>query len=179
MNLLALDLGTHTGYAYNIGDTLKLGTWDLATKKEITAQRKTRMDRRFDIRISRLFDYVERIVYDSEVPMRCVVWEDVQFSSTTMQTQLWSSLRTAVWLAARGDSTLECVNVSTLKKFTTGHGGADKDAMAKWLHSVMPERLALAKDGTVTDKTTGITLDDNAIDALAVWRWGQATLGRL
>jgi len=159
MDVLGLDLGTSTGYCYNRGDHIFCGTWELATAKEITAWGKDRKRRTGDPRIRRLCDNIASIDY-----LDIVAYEDVQFGSTTFQTQLWSGLRSDVWLCARAGIT-ECVPVSTLKKFATGHGGATKEAMARALKREHPQIWNCA-------------LDDNAVDSAWVWLWATKTLIR-
>lgn len=175
MNILAIDLGTKTGFAYNDGDDLQLGTVVLATEGELKAARKSRLDRRLDMRVTRLYDRLLPLTIG--VCFRFVVFEDVQFSTFTAQTQLWSSLRAALWLAVRHDSAIECVPVTTLKRFTTGRGDSIKPVMAKWLVRLHPERLAFRGDDVV-DVKTGQVYDDNALDAFAVWRWAQHQFSR-
>lgn len=162
VKILALDLGTKTGVAWNYGRWPNNAmTWKLATPQEIKAWGKARIDRRCDPRILRLALQLKQCE-QSDI----VVFEDVEFSTYTKQTQLWSSLRAAVWLAFAGTKTiLECVPVTTLKKFATGSGLADKAAMKKALFKQFPE---IRPD-----------LDDNAIDALWVMKWAEHNLGRI
>ena len=164
--ILALDLGTKTGYCY--GDsisTLKVGTWKLATAKEVTQWGKERLTRRCDPRCARLWHELDRLPKPD-----IVVFEDVEFASYTKQVQLWASLRAAVWLSYGGFSgcgysgvLLECVPVGTLKKFATGAGNANKNGMER-----AATRLGLEVSG----------LDDNAVDALHLWRWAERNLSR-
>lgn len=95
-----------------------------------------------------------------------VVFEDVQFSTYTLQTQLWASLRTCVWLTLGKSCLLECLPVSTLKKFATGFGGATKEGMAAALFKQSPG-------------FRGQKLDDNAIDAIWIFKWAQTHLSRV
>lgn len=168
MNLLTLDLGTKTGWACGAGENLFAGTWNLSTAREISEAAKARLDRRCDPRINRLFDHVRDIVW--RIKPKFIVFEDVQFSTFTCQTQLWSSLRAAVWLAntAYPMATFECVPVTTLKKFTTGQGSATKETMRRCVetHFRLNSTLDFKK------------LDDNAIDALALWVWAERNLSR-
>jgi hypothetical protein len=91
-----------------------------------------------------------------------VVFEDVQFSTYTYQTQLWSSLRAAVWLAFDGSpSKIDCLGVSQLKQFA-GSGSYKKKQMADALFQLSPE-WKCAK------------LDDNAIDAIWLHKWASKT----
>ena len=60
----------------------------------------------------------------------------------------------------------EAVPVGTLKKYATGFAGADKEAMAKWLYRRFPK-----------ERTLG--LDDNAIDAVWLYKWAEQHLGRM
>jgi hypothetical protein len=156
---LALDLGTKTGYAYNIGDKFFSGTWSLATSKEITAWGKNRMRRRADPRVWRLMENLVSIADCVDV----VVFEDVQFSSSTYQTQLWSSLRATVWLLP-GKLT-ECVPTGTLKKFATGSGNATKEMMTNAVRHRWPDLW-------------NPKADDNEIDAVCVHQWAVVNLGR-
>jgi hypothetical protein len=161
MNILALDLGTKTGYCYNTpvsGGTFS-GTWDLSTKERIS---KDRMNRRRDPRPKKLFTILNTFAFKPDL----VVFEDVDFQTYTYQTQLWASLRTAMWLAFPETVVFDCVPVSTLKKFATGYGSADKALMKKYLLSKFPD----------FDK---VNADDNEIDAIWLYQWAQKNLSRM
>lgn len=160
MDILALDLGTSTGYAYNLGDDFVSGTWTLATPKEVTAwgkQRKTRTD---DPRIARLCENL-----DDLDEFDVIIIEDVLFASSTYQVQLWSSLRAAVWLCGKTKK-FEALPVSTLKKFATGSGNADKAAMSKYLKIMHP-------------KIWTPSLGDDTIDAIWLHIWAKQNLCRM
>jgi Holliday junction resolvasome RuvABC endonuclease subunit len=133
MKALGLDLGTHTGIAENFNGPLNAYTVQLATKKEITEWGKKRITRRCDPRVLRLHKLLSNMSRPD-----IVVIEDVLFSSYTLQVQLWSSLRAAVWLAFGSDTIIEAVPVATLKKYATGRGGADKNAMMSCLFKRLP-----------------------------------------
>lgn len=163
MKILALDLGTNTGYA--AGDTegseFTMGTWKLATGKEVTQWGKERLTRRRDPRPQRLCDNILKLKSIPDI----VVFEDVQFATSTYQTQLWSALRTGVWMCLSGVVKFECVPVATLKKFATGNGAATKYHM---------ECDFILKEGG-----RGGTYDDNAIDAYFIWQWAKQNLSRM
>jgi Holliday junction resolvasome RuvABC endonuclease subunit len=161
--ILALDLGTHCGWAYRSrsGD-ITAGTWELAKAADITKAGKLRMDRRLDPRIPALYRRL-RSVWNDNVgegpnnPIDFIVFEDVQFSSFTQQTQLWSSLRAAVWLFAYlHQIPTDCIPVKTLKLFATGSGAADKEFMIECAAKLFPEI---------------VLIDDNCADALHILRW--------
>lgn len=160
--VLALDLGTKTGYAVSNSAGFMSGTWKLSTPKEVTDWGRQRLTRRCDPRIIRLAQAVRGL----PVP-DLVIFEDVQFSSYTLQVQLWASFRAAVWLSFSTTPSVifECVDVGTLKKFATGHGGATKEMMRAALLQKYPE---LVKKGC----------DDNEIDAIWLHRWARANLTR-
>ena len=160
MDILALDLGNKTGVAWSFGNIFGAETRTLASAKEIAAWGRDRQTRRCDPRIPRLFRYLR----DFSIP-EVVVFEDVEFSTYTKQTQLWSSFRTAVWLAFDGKAVIECVPVTTLKKFATGSGAADKEQM----------KCALKKQY----QEINTALDDNAIDAIWILKWAEKNLSRL
>lgn len=161
MRILALDLGTNTGFAHNLTGSLQAGTWLLATDKEIASWGKNRLRRRCDPRMQRLSNLLVELPKPD-----IVVFEDVEFSKYTQQTQLWASFRATVWLALGTKTYMECVPVKTLKLFATGSGGADKPAMAAALYRQQPE---LKKAG----------LDDNAVDAIWLYSWASTNLGRM
>lgn len=149
--LLALDLGTKTGFAYRTSTgIIHSGTWVLAKAKEIRDQN----GRELDCRYCRLAEKVRGLV--KTLGVEVIGFEDVEFSSYTAQTQLWSSFRVAVWSAACSDPKLivEAVPVGTLKKFATGHGNATKEMMAASLLRKHPEFFE------------GRHPDDNEVDAL-------------
>ena len=163
LKILALDLGTKTGVARNYGPSPLETTWELSTEKEVTAWGKQRLTRRCDPRIGRLYQrLIDRRLGEPDL----IVFEDVEFSTYTKQTQLWASFRTVVWLASvvRG-AVIECVPVTTLKKFATGSGAADKAAMKRAMFTQFP--------------CTSRALDDNAIDARWILKWAEKNLSRM
>lgn len=169
MKILALDLGTKTGYAHNLHGEIMAGTWLLATPKEVKEWGQNRMRRRCDPRVLRLANNISCKVDLDKAPSHLipeiVVFEDVQFSSTDYQAKLWASLRAAVWLTCgKKDIILECVPTGVLKRFATGHGGATKEMM----HAAVMGQPAKF-----------ITMDDNAVDAYWVLRWAETYLNRM
>lgn len=157
MDVLGLDLGTKCGATWNVGEDFHCETWCLAKPKEITEWGKKRLTRTRDPRIGRL---CERL---SALPrFDVVLFEDVEFSTYTKQTQLWASLRSAVWLCAHAQIT-ECVPVGTLKRYATGHGGATKEMMMQGF------KKKLGYDPK----------DDNQADSFFLWDWAQTNLKRL
>ena len=163
MNCLALDLGTSTGYAFNQGEYFEHGTWLLASDDEIKNWGKDRSRRRCDPRILRL--HAKLVILQDKHGFDRVVFEDVQFKSYTYQTQLWASFRAAVWLSMPS-GIIECVPVSTLKKFATGHGGATKEMMAAALARKHPE-IRLTSEAT-----------DDTVDAIWLHKWATLNLSR-
>lgn len=173
MKILALDLGTKTGYAIDAGDyPVSCGTKELASKKNLAYQKKLRMDRRGDIRFTVLVTWLEHLWRDFQPEF--VVFEDVQFSKTTQQSHLWATWRAAVWLMAINHNVvIECCPVGTLKKFATGSGKAEKSDMARYL--TQNPRFKMVK-GEIVDTVTGLSLDDNAVDALHLLNWAKSIL---
>lgn len=153
MNVLALDLGTNTGFAFNRGKDFFCNTWKLAAPKEIREWGKTRMTRRCDPRVARLWDQIT--VINSPRTVDLVIFEDVLFCSTTYQCQLWASLRAAVWLS--GIPRIECVPVQTLKKHATSRGNATKEQMIFAARTQRPD----------------LKFDADSADAFHLWTWAQ------
>ena len=170
--ILALDLGTKMGYALNSTAPgqdgpirwEEAGTLTLATAKEIKEAGINRTNRRCDPRICKLLDFLG--THGSSVDI--IVFEDVQFGSTTMQAHLWASFRTAIWAYKclnLGSPLLmiDCLATGALKKFATGNGAAKKPQM----------RQALLKNKSLFPFDNLEALDDNGIDACWLWAWAQ------
>lgn len=163
--ILSLDLGTKTGWAYRAKDgTVTAGLWVLQKPEETAAAALLRKDRTLDARIPLLYQRIKAHWDEhysdkgSNNPVDFLVFEDVQFSQYTMQTQLWSSLRAAVWLFCYNYGVpRDCCPTGTLKKAATGRGDANKYAMID---------AATAQFPGVEFK-----LDDNAADALNLLQW--------
>lgn len=164
MNILALDLGTDTGYAAGNteGTQFTMGTWKLATAKEVKAWGSERLTRRRDPRPKRLCDRILELKFWPDL----IVFEDIQFASSTLQVQLWASLRTGVWTCFSDAVKFDCVPVGTLKKFSTGNGAATKDDMERAFRQRIPP-------------LNGFYTDDNSIDAYFIWKWATQNLSRM
>lgn len=162
MKILALDLGTDTGYAAGNteGGEFTMGTWKLATAKEVREWGKQRLTRRRDPRPKRLCNFINSRILSSWVP-DLIVFEDVQFSSSTYQTQLWASLRAGVWMCFSDCIKFDCLPVQSLKKLAC-HGGADKAAMRESLKNKHPEKYRSQ-------------MTDDEVDAVWLWVWAKAT----
>lgn len=164
MNVLALDLGTNTGWCLNEGEKLSHGVLKLATTRQLKEEKLARFNRRSDGRIQTFFKWLALI--KAEFKPDAVVFEDVQFASSTYQVQLWSSLRAAVWISFQPDRFIvDCVPVGALKKFATGSGAATKEAMRRYLTDSRFDKPSL--------------IDDNQVDAIWLWLWAEHTFARL
>jgi hypothetical protein len=168
MRILGLDLATHTGYAYNdANNILHCGTWSLSIEK---SERKQRLNRRNDPRITQLYQHVQ--VLHALHKFDVVIFEDVQFSSYTLQCQLWSSLRAAAWLGATTARLFEAVPVGKLKLFAAKHGGATKEMMCRALYRSDP-RFYKHPENPEMVLYNGREIDDNGVDAVWLWKWAQ------
>lgn len=176
MRICALDLGTHTGVCIGTQDGIEfVETITLATEKELRYARKLRMDRRQDIRVVRLWNKLRELESGAGV-INWIVFEDVQFSSSTQQTQLWSSFRSCVWLFAhlRGID-IDCLATGKLKNYATGSGSADK----AWMAQAILKHAGFGLDGNrrvIYNSCQGPKiLDDNAVDAAHLFQWAKFT----
>lgn len=161
MNILALDLGTKTGWANKIAigpcHAVKAGTWDFTQKKKSSC---CTIDQRLVLLRNELRDF-----YGSNSGISLLAYEDVKFVRSQAQAHLWSGFRAILWLFAYDTGTpIICCPVQTLKKFATGHGNADKDAMALAYYE---------KTGCRPDQAP---LDDNAIDAWHLLHWAETQI---
>lgn len=156
--ILALDLGTNLGWAsYCHVKGATAGTLVLASDKALRDAKKLRLDRRLDIRIQALSLWLE------SQPVDLLVWEDVKFCSSQAQGHLWGSMRGVLWsFAARRGILTDCLDTGKLKKWTTGSGSADKQAMEQAIRFRWPELVRSE-------------YDDNAYDALALLQFFRET----
>lgn len=158
---LTLDLGTTTGWALWRDGTIHSGSWLLAAPRELRAQRRVGDERRCDVRFQRLRERIGAAIAEHGIEQ--IVFEDVLFLSSQAQSQLWASLRAAVWCFASGVR-IDCVHTGTLKKFATGRGDANKAAMAAALRGLPAP----------WNRAPG---DHNEADALWILRWKCARAG--
>lgn len=184
MIILALDLGTSTGYAIGISKELSLadkmiaGTKVLANDSVLRAEKKTRANRRFDCRAANLFGWLRTEVLNIYSP-DVVVFEDVKFASSQAQAHLWGSLRGALWSACalQPKVRVDCLDTGKLKIWGAEHGHADKKDMARALVRKEPGEYILYANGLMRVPSAQI-LDDNAVDAIHLLRWAQSIYGK-
>ena len=160
MNILALDLGSNTGFAYRFRECVIADTWEFPAKKK--GADCCTVDPRLLLFRNKLLSVI------GALRPTHFVYEDVKFVRSQAQAHLWAGFRAVLWLVATDHKIpCLCVPVQTLKIFATGKGNSDKDAMALALHEAVLNKQVLL-DLTV-DK-----LDDNAVDAVHLLRWAEA-----
>ena len=134
-------------------------------------QRREGKERTLDIRFARLFALIIRFIKENGVER--IVFEDVLFSSTQMQGQLWASLRSVIWAISQ-EHPLQIfgIPVGTLKLFATGSGSAKKSEMANALAAVEPgSTVEMSGENVFLRKSNGAMADDNEIDAIWIARY--------
>ena len=150
MNILALDLGTHLGWAHSCGLS---GTWDLSVKRDESS----------GMRLIRLRAKLREIFEGEGIDL--LFFEAVRFAGPKMGGSLvvMGELQGVIklWCEAKkipykGFSSTE------IKKFATGKGNSGKPimkkaALKKWGQKVLP-------------------MDDNEIDAKWILEYGLTTL---
>jgi Holliday junction resolvasome RuvABC endonuclease subunit len=172
---LTLDISTHTGWALLEGqEVLESGTTHLATKEELDLQRREGKERTLELRFSRLYTLIVHFIKERGVER--IVFEDVLFSSTQMQGQLWASLRSTIWaICQEHPIQVFGVPVGTLKVFATGSGSAKKPEMANALASLEPgSSVEMSGENVFLRKRNRVPADDNEIDALWLARYTMA-----
>lgn len=118
MNVLALDLGTTTGWAFGRGGDFVSGVWSLKGG-------------RFEgggMRFLRFRGFLDKIrqVWDADK----VVYEEVRRHAGTDAAHVYGGLQAVLTsFCEENDIPYESVPVGTIKKFWTGKGNANKDAM--------------------------------------------------
>lgn len=165
MKTTTLDIGTDTGWTLMEGrEIVKSGTLHLATDDELEQQRREGKDRTLDVRFVRFYLFLTQLVLDGFLR---IIFEDVGFASTRMQTQLWASLRCAIWMVAlmHPELTIYAVPVGTLKQFAAGNVRAKKTDMARALANHSSNLYALNINGSIV-KPDGNVADDDEVDAI-------------
>jgi len=117
-SILALDLGTTTGYAIGKPDNVITGTWNLAPS-------------RGDGGGMRFVKFRARLIeLHAAVGFEIVFYEEVRKHRGTAAAHVYGGLQ-AVLTAWCEENKIpyEAVPVGTIKKFATGKGNADKEAM--------------------------------------------------
>jgi hypothetical protein len=173
IRLLALDIGTNTGWALSDNGEITSGTKKLLTAKEQAKQKQDKLDRCCDVRFRRLKEFIA-----SFGKLDALAFEDVQFLSTQLQAQLWAGLRTTVILNFPETRVL-CLPVGSLKKFATGSGNAKKEQMLGALLVRHPDHFEgrMERGGvTVYEKKNNRPVDDNEADAFHLLIWAQEVL---
>lgn len=183
MVTLALDLGTKTGWALHNSDTGEhaSGTLDmrLSPAERLRLNRDNfGWERSQDPRFYRLARFLKEIVERESV--RKLVFEDVQFSTYTLQTQLWSTFRAAAWAVgiSHPHVAFGCLNTSTLKLVATGRGNATKKMMAAHAALKYPEMFRMLpltkqnpKQELYLETPEGRPVDDNEVDAFHLLKY--------
>ena len=142
MTTLALDLGTHTGWALSIDElgTIMSGTWDFSTKRHEGG----------GMRYLRFRETLDKMRVSNGVTT--IYFEEVRRHTGTDAAHIYGGLMATLtaWAELRGIP-YEGVPVGTIKKHATGKGNAPKEAMIA---------AAQARGFSPTD--------DNEADALAL-----------
>lgn len=151
-NILALDLGTKTGYALRKRDGAIIhGTEAFTPRASWTPGQ----------RFQRFRSWLNDMITTGQV--HCIAYEDVKRHVGTDAAHVYGAFLALVMMAADSHRlTLQPVGVGTVKKHWTGNGAAKKDAM-----------IAEAK-------RRGFRPDsDNSADALAILDWAKCREARL
>jgi Holliday junction resolvasome RuvABC endonuclease subunit len=115
-----IDLGTTTGFASRQGETV------------LAAEARTFPSD--DSRFTLFYDFIQRAAWRRAPSW--VYYEDVMRHPSATQSKVWGGMRGVLFAALGGanlptDSIIVPVAVSTLKKFATGSGRADKPMMVE------------------------------------------------
>jgi Holliday junction resolvasome RuvABC endonuclease subunit len=148
MRILALDLGTKTGWAWSDGVRVESGVNTLVLRKEESpGMRYVRFRKWFD---DMCLLSLPDVVVCEKPHLR-------GFGATHFLTNLLG--RVEEECAIRGVQHSTC-HTGTLKKHATGYGNASKDEMVKIAQAIFSDRLVA---------------DDNEADALLLLAWARDT----
>ena len=154
MTVLALDLGTKTGWGLHEHGRITSGVQTFDVKRgESPGMRYLRLDRWLD----------ELAGEDHDVPLALLVYEQPHMrGGHATEVLAGFATRVQAWCAQRGVEH-QAVHTATLKKWTTGSGRGDKRAMYDAVLRRWPAVVA-------------VDSDDNEIDALALLHYALAEL---
>lgn len=140
MSILALDLGTTTGWAFGTGSAFLSGTWNLRGGRYEGG----------GMRYLRFKGFLDEVVKNAEVNR--IAYEEVRRHAGTDAAHVYGGLQGVLtsWAEEAGIP-YEAVPVGTIKKFWTGKGNANKAQMIA---------ECVAREITVSD--------DNEADAVAL-----------
>lgn len=148
--ILALDLATHCGFAFESAGVRESGVADFSPRKN---ERYGYRFIRFNVWLYRWYERnVDLVVYEKPIP----------FHSGQAASQLAYGFSSRVEeFCARYDLRCECVQPNVLKKFATGNGAAKKENMIRFAQALKP----------------GVT-DDNEADALWLLEYAKAKFAK-
>ena len=121
MNILAIDPGTHCGYAKS---PIESGTWDLSVKRHEGG----------GMRFFRLRNYLNEVCSDIDL----LVYEEVHRHAGTEAAHIYGGIVAIIQEHCEMHQiNYQGLPVGTIKKYATGKGNANKDSMvnaakAKW-----------------------------------------------
>ena len=146
MKILAIDPGTHCGYALS---PFESGVWDLSVGRHSGG----------GMRFVKLRNFLTKATTDSEDFARCnmVVYEEVRGHKGTDAAQVYGGI--VAIITEHCELNLipyQGVPVGTIKKFAAGKGNSNKEVMLAAARERWPE----------VD-----IVDDNQADALFLWAW--------
>ena len=161
MNLLALDLGTRTGWALSEGGRIESGVQDFTPRRGESAGMRYLHFNRWLLRVHR-----EGFREGQDRPCDLIVYEMPHLRGGAAATVL-AGLQTRVeeFCAARGIEHAP-VHSATLKKFTTGSGRGDKNSML----------VAADKRGWIPRAPGDLYPDDNEVDAICLLHYALAEI---
>lgn len=118
MNILALDLGTTTGFAIGEAKNVLSGTWDLKPSRGDGGGMRFV---KFRARLAEL---------RKTMPFGAVFYEEVRKHRGTAAAHVYGGLQAVLtaW-CEENNIPYEAVPVGTIKKYATGKGNADKEQM--------------------------------------------------
>ena len=144
--LIAIDLGTKTGWAVYRDGKITSGTWQLVDpkRKESAGYRYWQ----FELQLMRLI----RAVTASNTPISCVYFEEVRRHLGTEAAHVYGGLRATLYTVLdKSGIPYASIPVATIKQAATGKGNAPKDLMLRSAQEKWPEQNVY---------------DDNQADAL-------------
>ena len=144
MKILAIDPGTHCGYALS---PFESGVWDLSVKRHEGG----------GMRFVKLRNFLTKAIQIG--PDSMLVYEEVRGHKGTDAAQIYGGIVAIITeICEQQLIPYQGVPVGTIKKFATGKGNSNKEAMLAAARAKWPE---------VDIK------DDNQADALFLWAWAK------
>ena len=149
--VIAVDLGTKTGIAWQTGETVATKPFDFTKVRQMGAGMRPFMLRQELIQLFRELEPIEQVVF-----------ENVQKHSATYAAQIYGELRGCLMMVCEEFSIpYRGLGVTTIKKHVTGSGICKKSVTRRHMKKLWPHAV---QENTSEDEVDALSILKCAID---------------